>query len=191
MMYINRYFTNRSISNRDKEGSMLIKVISLGFDSAYGGFNDTELRDFIKDKEMISTTDYLFVRNEVPYLTLVLKYLPSRIETDQKMNPRGKRNESWREQLSESDMGLFNLLRDWRSTRSKNEGLPPYILFTNNQLSQIVKTRPQTMAELSKIDGVGQQKLERYGADILKISKIDHGPEEPIIEHTVEQMEIM
>ncbi len=33
---------------------MLIKVISLAFDSIYGGFNDQEVRDFLKDKEVIS-----------------------------------------------------------------------------------------------------------------------------------------
>jgi hypothetical protein len=29
---------------------MLIKILSMTFDSARGGFNDDELRDFIKDK---------------------------------------------------------------------------------------------------------------------------------------------
>jgi superfamily II DNA helicase RecQ len=149
--------------------------MTLTFDSTVGGFNDSELRDFIKDKELISANDYLFVRNEVPYLTVVLRYLPSRVETDARMAPQGKRQEDWREQLSEPDMGLFNLLRDWRSTRCKKEGLPPYILFTNKQLAQIVKTRPQSLAELSKIDGVGQSKAEKYGTEVLEISKINLG----------------
>ncbi len=72
-------------------------------------------------------------------------------------------------------MGLFNLLRDWRSQKSKKEGVPPYILFTNQQLADIVKKRPQTIAELTQIDGIGNGKSQKYGSDILGITKIDSG----------------
>lgn len=44
---------------------MLINVISLFFDSIYGGFNDEEIREFIKDVEVISITDCHFVKNDV------------------------------------------------------------------------------------------------------------------------------
>ena len=47
---------------------MLIKIITLSFDSAYGGFNDLTLRDFMKDVEIISIRDHFFIRNEVAYL---------------------------------------------------------------------------------------------------------------------------
>ncbi|MEK7790240.1 MAG: HRDC domain-containing protein, partial [Deltaproteobacteria bacterium] len=75
--------------------------------------------------------------------------------------------------LKESDIGLFNLFREWRAKRSRKEGVPPYVLFTNNQLVQIVIKRPQSMAELSKIEGIGKAKLEKYGQEILEISKIE------------------
>ncbi len=73
-------------------------------------------------------------------------------------------------------MGLFNLLRDWRSQRSKKEGVPPYILFTNQQLTDIVKKRPQSLAELTQIAGIGKGKADKYGEEILSISKINLGP---------------
>lgn len=155
---------------------MLIKVISLSFDSAFGGFKDEEVRDFLKDKELISARDYLFVKNDVPYLIFVLKYFPHRAEVDPKFVPKEKREEPWRESLSEHDMGLFNLLRDWRSQRSKKDGMPPYILFTNQQLADIVKKRPQTLAELTQIEGIGKGKAQKYGDEVLAISKINIGP---------------
>jgi hypothetical protein len=109
---------------------MLIKIITLSFGSVYGGFNDLMLRDFLKDIEVVSVRDHFFIRNEVAYLTLIIKYFPARQELDAKLNPKGQRDEAWRQMLSEGDMGLFNLLRDWRAKRAKKEGLPPYILFT-------------------------------------------------------------
>ena len=154
---------------------MLIKVISLSFDSAFGGFKDEEVREFLKDKELISARDYLFVKNDVPYLIFVIKYFPHRAEVDPKLSTKEKKEEPWRASLSEHDMGLFNLLRDWRSQRSKKDGVPPYILFTNQQLTDIVKKRPQSPAELTQINGIGKGKAENYGEEILKISKINLG----------------
>ncbi len=156
---------------------MLIKVISLSFDSAYGGFNDELVRDFLKDKELISSKDYFFIRNDIPYLTFVLSYFPHRAEVDSKLSTKDKKQEAWRESLSEADMGFFNLLRDWRSQKSKKDGVPPYILFTNQQLADIVKKRPQSLAELTQIDGIGKAKSQKYGDDILGISKLNVGAE--------------
>ncbi len=73
-------------------GAMLVKIISIAFNSALGGFSDTELRDFIKDVEVISIADHLFVRNEIPYLTLIIKYFPLRQEANPKLSPQGKRS---------------------------------------------------------------------------------------------------
>ena len=161
---------------------MLSKILSMTFDSARGGFNDDELREFIKDKEVVSIRDHLFIRNEVPYITLIIKYFPFRQEIDSKMEPKGRRDEPWREMLSEADMGLFNLLREWRSKRCKHEGVPPYVLVTNIQLAHIVKSRPQSLTELMTIEGIGKAKANKYGEDILKISKILMTPSQPVTE---------
>lgn len=61
---------------------MLVKIISLTFDSVRGGFDDSPLTDFIKDKEIISISDHFFVKNETPYLSVVIKYFPYRQEAD-------------------------------------------------------------------------------------------------------------
>lgn len=157
---------------------MLIKIISLAFDSVYGGFNDEEVREFLKDIEVISVTDYHFVKNDVPYLTFVLRYFPHRAELELKTAQKEKRDhdEDWKKLLTDADMGLFNILRDWRLQRCKKEGVPPYILFTNQQLAMIVKKRPQSISELTQIDGIGKGKAQKYGEDVLSISKINIEP---------------
>jgi superfamily II DNA helicase RecQ len=62
-----------------------------------------------------------------------------------------------------------NALRDWRSERSKREGVPPYVICTNRQFAAMVKARPQSLATLAEIEGVGKAKLEKYGRDLLAI----------------------
>lgn len=146
-----------------------MRVISMTFDSALGGFNDSELREFLKDKEVISIEDHFFIKNEVPFLTMVVKYFPFRQETDPALVPQGKRDEAWREMITDADMGTFNLLREWRSKRSREEGVPPYIVFTNKQLAQLIKENPSTVSHLERVDGVGKSRVEKYGKEVLEI----------------------
>ncbi len=150
---------------------MLVRIMTLPFHSAMGGFDDSELRNFIKDKDVIAIQDHLFIRNEVPYLTLIIKYFLLRAEDaiSKPVQQNTKRVENWKELLSEADLGLFNMLREWRSRQCQKEGVPPYILFTNKQLAEIVKLRPQTVSEIGKVEGVGTTKIEKYGIDVLRI----------------------
>jgi ATP-dependent DNA helicase RecQ len=134
---------------------MLTKVITLRFSSTLDGFDDTPLRDFIKDKEVVSMQNHFFIKNDSPYLTIVINYTlkPVAAEKPAENQIAGKRDESWRKRLTEADMPLFNALRDWRNRRSKREGFPPYIICTNDQLAEMVAARPQSLAKLGEIEG--------------------------------------
>jgi len=155
---------------------VLIKVFSLRFDALAGEFDDNPVREFTKDKEIIQVQDHLLVRNEIPYLILVIKYYPYRKEAEahaKAVPPNENRsNDAWKKELNEADMSLFNLLRDWRSERCKNDGIPPYLIFTNQQLANIAKQKPNSLSDLAKIDGVGSGKCERYGEGVLSITQV-------------------
>lgn len=155
---------------------MILKIFTISFNSLACEFDDSIMKDFLKDKEIISITDFHFIKNDVPYLTFVIKYSSLCSEFEQNIKSREKKNndEDWKKLLTESDMGLFNLLRDWRIKRCKKDGVPPYIILTNLQLATIVKKRPQSASELIQIDGIGQGKAQKYADEILEISKISH-----------------
>ena len=53
---------------------MQVKIFTMPFNSQLGVFDDESFNDFTKDKELVSVNDYLFQRDEIPYLTLVVKY---------------------------------------------------------------------------------------------------------------------
>jgi len=64
-----------------------------------------------------------------------------------------RRDESWKENVAEADWPLFNTLRDWRSARSKRDGVPPYVICTNKQLAALIVARPQTLGQLGEVEG--------------------------------------
>ncbi len=155
---------------------MLIRVITLRFSIAMDGFDDTPLTEFIKDKSVISLREHFFIRNETPYLVVVVVYDP--VQEAAPANTIGgengnrkKRDESWRMLLQDEDMPLFDSLRSWRSERCKKEGVPPYVICNNKQLAGVVKARPQSIAALMQIDGIGKAKADKYGQEILALLK--------------------
>ncbi|MBM3855259.1 MAG: hypothetical protein FJ399_19245 [Verrucomicrobia bacterium] len=73
----------------------------------------------------------------------------------------------YRTALDEKTFALFSRLRVLRKALAESENLPPYAVFTNEQLAGIAKARCQTAAALGKIDGVGPARIEKYGAAVL------------------------
>jgi ATP-dependent DNA helicase RecQ len=61
----------------------------------------------------------------------------------------------------------FERLRAWRGAAAKEQGVPAYVIFHDATLRQIASEAPSTLAELSRISGVGENKLARYGQQIL------------------------
>lgn len=163
---------------------MFVRIISVFFDPGTGQFDDGEVHAFLKDKDVIAISDHFFTRGDVPYLILVIKYsLHQRKDMDSKPVGQKQRDESWRENLSESEVKVFNLLREWRTKRSQMEAVPPYILFTNKQLADVVKRKPKALSDLECVEGVGRAKVEKYGQDILGItntSSSEDGLSEPL-----------
>jgi DNA helicase II / ATP-dependent DNA helicase PcrA len=61
----------------------------------------------------------------------------------------------------------FEALKAWRLERARAEEIPAYIVFHNATLEEIAARRPRSLAELAAVPGVGPQKLERYGEEVL------------------------
>lgn len=149
---------------------MLARVITLRFEASMDSFDDGPLRDFLKDKDVRAIREYFFVKDDTPYLAVLVTYfLPQAQPAPLQAPARVREDTSWRAWVTEPDLPLFNALRDWRSERSKREGVPPYVICTNRQFAAMVKTRPQSLTALGDIAGFGRGKLEKYGQDILAL----------------------
>jgi ATP-dependent DNA helicase RecQ len=62
---------------------------------------------------------------------------------------------------------LFEALRARRRELAAEAGVPPYVIFHDSTLRGIAETRPATLAELARVQGVGEAKLNRYGEAML------------------------
>ena len=69
---------------------------------------------------------------------------------------------------SDEDEALFQQLRSLRRDIAREIGRPPYIVFSDKTLRDMVRRRPSNREELLSVNGVGQGKFEAYGARFLK-----------------------
>lgn len=74
---------------------------------------------------------------------------------------------------AEHDEELFQSLRTLRKQLADRQRVPPYVIFSDATLMEMAALRPSDPDSLLKINGVGMQKLGRYGAAFLEV--IRHG----------------
>jgi ATP-dependent DNA helicase RecQ len=80
-----------------------------------------------------------------------------------------KRRSSEPFSVEAADVPRFEALRAWRRQRAAEQHVPPYVIFHDATLAAIARLRPASTDALAKVSGVGQTKLERYGAEVLQI----------------------
>ena len=67
------------------------------------------------------------------------------------------------------DRPLWEALRTCRQELAAEADVPPYVVFHDATLREMVRLRPRTAAELLELHGVGEAKLERYGTAFLGV----------------------
>ncbi len=68
-----------------------------------------------------------------------------------------------------TDDTLLKMLKDLRKDISKEEGLPPFVIFQDPSLEDMAFRYPITMDELTDIAGVGMGKARKYGEPFLEL----------------------
>jgi ATP-dependent DNA helicase RecQ len=68
-----------------------------------------------------------------------------------------------------TDPALPAALRAWRSETARKLGVPAYVVLHDSTLDGIAAVRPVTLAELRGIAGIGDKKLEHYGAELIAL----------------------
>jgi superfamily II DNA helicase RecQ len=75
----------------------------------------------------------------------------------------------YREVLNPQDFAQFARLRDLRKRLAERDGVPPYSVFTNEQLAQIVQQKAHSLTALRAIEGIGEARVTKYGSDITAL----------------------
>ena len=75
---------------------------------------------------------------------------------------------------SSADEALFEALRAVRKELAAADGVPAFVVLADKALREIAATRPQDLAQLLKVNGIGPVKAERYGSQFLAVVAQEH-----------------
>ena len=63
----------------------------------------------------------------------------------------------------------WEALRALRRKLAEEHGVPPYVIFPDSTLLEMLRSQPTSLAEMARVSGVGARKLERYGEAFLQV----------------------
>lgn len=88
-------------------------------------------------------------------------------KTAGRSSKRGKNNvEAF---ATPEENSLWEKLREHRKELADQQGVPPFVIFHDSTLREMVISRPTNLLAMGQISGVGTKKLERYGDDFVGI----------------------
>jgi ATP-dependent DNA helicase RecQ len=72
-------------------------------------------------------------------------------------------------ELSPQEQTIFDKLRWWRVETARKHNVPAYVIFHDATMREIAKIKPTSLDDLRNVSGVGEKKLETYGAEIIAL----------------------
>ena len=70
---------------------------------------------------------------------------------------------------NEEDRDLWERLRTMRRELATGQNVPPYVIFSDRTLWEMVRFKPRTLEDMMSINGVGVKKLDQYGLAFLDV----------------------
>jgi len=118
------------------------------------------LNRFLRGHRIVQTRKELVSTEGATNWAILVEYLDNQEKNSGEQQIRSKID--YKEILNAVDFVLFSKLREIRKKLAEDNGLPVYAVCTNEQLAEIAKRRPKTLAECMKIEGIGQGKADKY-----------------------------
>jgi ATP-dependent DNA helicase RecQ len=127
-----------------------------------GGFLETDIEAYGGIK--LTTASRPVLRNEVEV------WLRRDEDTSKRKSSKAERGVRVKEGYAEAnDDPLWHALKTKRTELASEQGVPPYLIFHDSTLLEMLNQKPHSLTEMSTISGVGQTKLARYGDAFLQV----------------------
>ncbi len=128
---------------------------------------EAEMNAFLRSHRVLAVKKEFVSDGENSFWTFCVEYLESAPPGDGP--PGGKPPKvDYREVLKPEEFEVFSRLREWRKGVAEKEGVPVYVVFSNEQLAEMVRKRVANKAQLNQIEGVGAARVEKYGEAVLE-----------------------
>ena len=129
------------------------------------GSEQTEenLNLFLRSHRIVSVRSE-FVTGETPAWCVLVEFI---VQNEQPSKQSGKVD--YMKILAPDEFAAFSRLRELRKELAAKDGVPPFVVFTDEQLCSIVKQKPENIGQFTAIQGIGQAKGEKYWEAVHRV----------------------
>ncbi|MBX2890474.1 MAG: HRDC domain-containing protein [Saprospiraceae bacterium] len=122
-----------------------------------------EMNTFLRGKKVIQVKQrFVGKKPDEACWTYAVRYVDDVAATD-----RERSKVDYRELLDAPAFNRFSALREIRKAVAQEHKVPPYVVFTDYELSEIAKLEDVTLEAMLKVKGIGESKVEKYGRYFL------------------------
>ena len=114
-----------------------------------------ELNRFLCQKRICHVDKAFAAAGEGSYWSFCISWLDGQGSLLSNPTSSNKRVD-YKEVLNEQDFALYAQLREWRKSMAERDGMPPYNVFTNEQLATVVQQKINNKSALRAIEGIDQ-----------------------------------
>ncbi len=111
-----------------------------------------------------------------------------KLRVDVKKPGSGKKLNKHSSRIRQHQQQLWDALTATRKQIASEQGIPAYLVFHDSSLMEMMERKPQSLAELQLVQGVGQKKLEKYGAIFLRVIEQHRQQAEPVSDTLTETL---
>ena len=143
---------------------MEIKIFSIPI---YGGeaLNE-ELNRFLRGHKVIKVEQQLVQENGVASWTFCVRYVTG--STEKSRSDSKKQRKDYKEILSAEAFAQFAILRRVRLRIAKEEGVPAFAVFSDEELAGLAVLEEITAAKMRTVKGIGEKKVEKYAERFIQ-----------------------
>lgn len=120
-----------------------------------------ELNLFLRSRKVLQVEKELLLVNGSGFWCFCVTWMDG-VSSVEKEKP------DYKKVLDEVTFKRFSNLRDIRRRLAQDEAIPAYAIFTDEELAAFSKVEKLTQADMKTVKGVGEKKIEKYGAHFIE-----------------------
>lgn len=125
-----------------------------------------EMNAFLREQKVLTIDRQQVSLGEQAFWTFCVTYIPQNSYATAQGKSAKTEKIDYKEVLDEATFDKFSKLRSIRKQLAEQDAVPAYAVFTDSELAEIAKLEIIDPANIGKIEGIGQKKVEKYGEAI-------------------------
>ena len=145
---------------------MKIKVFNIRLSKEFLETDQIKLNEFLENVIFKKSTASL-IESSINYWTILVHY-EERDSSKFDMETK-KQSEISDHDLTKEELEIVKNIKDWRSQKATEEGLPAYMILTNSNIYSLARYKPNQLSDFLTIKGFGEKKSERYADELIAL----------------------